>query len=92
MKELKIAMGIDQSFPDLELNRVGEVPLFQQVYQRLRDLILRGELASGTRLPSSRQLAQREQVARVTIMEAYEQLQAEGYVTSRQGAGTFVVR
>ena len=83
-------MGIDTSFPDLELNKVDEIPLFQQVYQRLRDLILHGELAAGTQLPSSRWLAQREQVARVTVMAAYEQLAAEGYAISRRGAGTFV--
>ncbi|MEJ2746459.1 MAG: PLP-dependent aminotransferase family protein, partial [Anaerolineae bacterium] len=48
------------------------------------------DLTPGTRLPASRQLAKRNQVARVTVTQAYEQLQAEGFVESRVGAGTFV--
>ena len=53
-------------------------------------MILSGELHPGSRLPPSRQLAKREKVGRVTIMQAYEQLQVEGFVISRRGAGTFV--
>lgn len=72
------------------LDKSSDTPLFQQVYQQLRDRILHGDLPPGTKLPPSRMLAKEEQVARVTIMQAYEQLQAEGYVVSKRGAGTFV--
>ncbi len=74
----------------LSLDKSLGTPLFQQVYQQLREAILHGELAPGSRLPASRALARREQVARVTIMQAYEQLQAEGYIVSRRGSGTYV--
>ena len=83
-------MPIKTTIPNLNLNKEDDTPLFQQAYQQLRDMILHGQLLPGSRLPASRTLARQEQVARVTIMQAYEQLLAEGYVTSRQGAGTFV--
>ncbi len=76
----------------LNLDESKDTPLFRQAYQQLREMILHGKLAPGARLPASRQLAHRSQVARVTIMQAYEQLQAEGFVTSRRGAGTFVAK
>jgi GntR family transcriptional regulator/MocR family aminotransferase len=68
----------------------GATPLSRQVYEQLRDLILAGELAPGTRLPASRRLAADYSLARVTVSAAYEQLQAEGYVAARVGAGTYV--
>lgn len=63
---------------------------YKQVYRRLREAILTGELISGVRLPSTRILAGEAGVARVTISRAYEQLAAEGFVESRVGAGTYV--
>ena len=74
----------------LELDDSSQVPLFRQVYEQLRALILSGEIPAGSRLPASRKLAQRHKVARVTITAAMEQLAAEGYVISRVGAGTYV--
>src|SRR5215813_8047799 len=64
--------------------------LQQQVYQGVRRGILEGVLAPGTRLPSSRTLAEDLQVSRTTTLLAYEQLIAEGYLASRHGSGTFV--
>lgn len=68
----------------------SQEPAYLQIYRRLRELILRGELADGTRLPSSRILAKEIGVARVTILQAYTQLEAEGLVQARRGAGTIV--
>lgn len=65
-------------------------PLYQQIVAALRAQISSGALAIGTRLPSSRALAQDLGVARSTVVNAYEQLTAEGYVESRRGAGIFV--
>ena len=56
----------------------------------LRAAIRSGRLAAGTRLPSSRALADDLGLARTTVMEAYSQLQAEGYLVTRRGAGTWV--
>lgn len=74
----------------LSLDESAPLPLYQQIYQQIRELILQGVLQPGWRLPSSRNLAQQMGVGRVTITTAYEQLLAEGYVRSHTGAGTFV--
>lgn len=56
----------------------------------LRDAVRSGRLAPGTRLPSSRELAADLGVSRGLVTDAYAQLTAEGYLTSRQGSGTRV--
>ncbi len=76
--------------PLLHLQKDSLLPLYWQVYQQIRKAILGGTLLPGERLPSSRQLSQANQIARITVTQAYEQLQAEGYIVSRVGAGTFV--
>jgi GntR family transcriptional regulator/MocR family aminotransferase len=65
-------------------------PFYQQIYRSLRESILRGELPRGARLPATRALAQDAGVSRNTILLAYDQLRAEGYVEGRVGAGTYV--
>lgn len=62
----------------------------QGLYGALRDAILAGRLAPGARLPASRSLAAALGVARGTVVGAYEQLVAEGYLTARIGDGTRV--
>src|SRR5258706_12722158 len=64
--------------------------LQQQIYDAVRVAILGGTLAPGTRLPSSRALAEDLSVSRTTTLLAYEQLLAEGYLAARRGSGTFV--
>ena len=73
----------------LPLQRDGE-PMFRQIYAGLRDAVLTGKLASGERLPSSRELADQLHVSRTVVLLAYDQLLAEGYVNGRRGAGTYV--
>ena len=58
---------------------------------QLRAKIENGELAPNTRLPASRVLAQKLGVNRITIVNAYAELEIEGLVVSRVGSGTFVV-
>lgn len=65
-------------------------PAYRQIYRQLRRMILVGELSAGTRMPATRRLAEQVGVARITIVQAYEQLEAEGFVETRTGAGTFV--
>ncbi|WGS20383.1 winged helix-turn-helix domain-containing protein [Bradyrhizobium sp. ISRA463] len=62
----------------------------RQIAQALRAAIAKGELKAGELLPSTRALATSLRVARGTVVEAFEQLQAEGYLESRVGAGTRV--
>ncbi|WP_323777219.1 PLP-dependent aminotransferase family protein [Leisingera sp.] len=65
-------------------------PLYLQIVTALRRRISDGSLGIGTRLPSSRALAQDLGVARSTVVTAYDQLVAEGFAGTRRGAGIFV--
>ncbi len=78
--------------PDLfiDLDRSRPRGLRAQVEDGLRSAIRSGRLAPGTRLPSSRALAADLDVTRGVVVDAYEQLAAEGYVSSVQGSGTIV--
>ncbi|MBD9515168.1 MULTISPECIES: PLP-dependent aminotransferase family protein [Pseudomonadaceae] len=65
-------------------------PLGVQLFQALRERILDGRLAARSRLPASRDLASSLGVSRNTVVRAYEQLYAEGYIEGRTGDGTYV--
>lgn len=64
--------------------------LQNQIRQKLVDGILNGAFAPGMKLPSSRRLAAQLDVARNTVVAAYQQLIADGYLVSRQRSGIFV--
>jgi GntR family transcriptional regulator/MocR family aminotransferase len=74
----------------LRLDARSSAGLQTQVYAGVRRAILDGVVAPGTRLSSSRALALDLGVSRATTLLAYEQLLAEGYLTTRPGSGTFV--
>jgi GntR family transcriptional regulator/MocR family aminotransferase len=77
----------------LELFRpltAGDIPLYRQLYEEIRDAVLSGRLAAGTALPSSRELARQLGVGRSTVMLSYEMLIDEGYLDGRERSGTFV--
>jgi GntR family transcriptional regulator/MocR family aminotransferase len=76
----------------LPLDRASPVPLHRQVYAGIRDSILSGRLPAGTRVPSTRYLAQYLAVSRTTTLIAFDQLVAEGYLLGTVGSGTFVAR
>jgi len=74
------------------LDRDSPVPLLRQLYLELRRAILAGAIPPGGRLPPTRALAARLGVARNSVVAAYEQLLAEGFIEGRVGAGSFVSR
>ena len=74
----------------VSLDRDGALPLHRQLFDALRQAILAGRLRPGTRLPSTRVMASDLGVARNTVMAAFEQLVAEGYLQARVGSGTTV--
>jgi GntR family transcriptional regulator/MocR family aminotransferase len=73
----------------LQLDGTGR--LYQQVCRALRGEILSGRLASGERVPSTREIANLLNISRNTAVMAYEQLLAEGYIKARLGAAGTVV-
>ncbi|MBV9523216.1 MAG: PLP-dependent aminotransferase family protein [Alphaproteobacteria bacterium] len=74
----------------LGLDPIAAQPLHRQLYGQLRAAILAGRLRPGARIPSSRLLAAELGCARGTILLAFDQLHAEGYLRSTGGSGTFV--
>jgi DNA-binding transcriptional MocR family regulator len=82
---------IGDHLPDLQL-RIDRASggLADQVAAELRTAIRSGRLAGGVRLPASRDLARDLGTSRGVVVEAYEQLVAEGFLVSRQGSGTRV--
>src|SRR6266699_2079802 len=76
----------------IALDRSSGMPLYRQICQRLREAILSGELAEGTRLPTERALASELGVNRTTVMNAYNELASEGLIEGHVGRGTLVRR
>jgi GntR family transcriptional regulator / MocR family aminotransferase len=74
----------------IAIDRKGESPIYRQIYDALRAMILDRRLEAGFQLPSTRALAIELKVSRIPVLNAYAQLLAEGYIESRSGAGTFV--
>lgn len=80
---------------DLLLIRLQEETatlLHKRLYHAIRRSILDGSLPPLSRLPATRDLASELAISRNTILSCYGQLQAEGYVSSRSGSGTFVAQ
>jgi GntR family transcriptional regulator/MocR family aminotransferase len=77
-------------FPPLGLDFESPVPVYRQIYENLREAILSGRLARGAQLPSTRTLAAGLGVSRTTVVVAFRQLHAEGYLEGRVGSGTYV--
>jgi GntR family transcriptional regulator/MocR family aminotransferase len=75
----------------IPLDRQSKVPLYRQIEAFLRQGILSGSLAPGTRLPATRQLARDLGINRLTVENAYAELQADGLVEGRVGSGTYVL-
>ncbi|HEX3866276.1 MAG TPA: GntR family transcriptional regulator [Gemmatimonadaceae bacterium] len=66
-------------------------PLYAQISARLRVAIAAGELCPGDALPSVRQLASQLRINPATVVQAYRELEGEGLVSTKHGAGTFVL-
>ena len=88
MRDQPLALPFDPAGIVLDRGR----GLSLQLYQALRARVLDGRLSSGTRLPASRDLAKVLALSRNSVMRAYDQLYAEGYIETRVGDGTYVSR
>lgn len=88
MRDQPLALPFDPAGIVLDRRR----GLSLQLYQALRARVLDGRLSSGTRLPASRDLAKVLALSRNSVVRAYDQLYAEGYIESRVGDGTYVSR
>src|SRR6516164_2443023 len=76
--------------PAIAIDRTSARPLYRQIYEGYREAIVERRLRPGQRLPSTRGLASELEISRVPVLNAFDQLLAEGYLESRVGAGTYV--
>ena len=76
----------------ITLNYRDARPIYEQVRDGLRALIVSGAITDGEKLPSVRQLAGQLAINPNTIQRAYNELEAEGYAASVPGKGSFAVR
>jgi GntR family transcriptional regulator/MocR family aminotransferase len=74
----------------IQLDEESSVSLYQQLYDAIRQGVLNGDLKAGARLPSHRDMADLLTVSRNTVVNALDQLVAEGYLVTRPRAGTYV--
>lgn len=72
------------------VDKQAVVPLYHQVFERLRDGIISGTYSAGDRLPSEREICEAFGVSRITAQKAFERLAQEGLVIRRRGIGSLV--
>ncbi len=90
MGEMKVAVEALQAGLVLDLQQNPGMPMNKRLYRLLRQRILLGDLPAGAKLPATRQLADALNIARNTVLFAFEQLQVEGFVETRTGDGTYI--
>ena len=78
------------AFFEINVDVKSALPVYEQVKRAIKRAVLSGRLAEGQKLMSLRELAQKLQVNPNTIIKIYTQLEVEGYIYSRPGAGYFV--
>jgi len=79
-------------FPAIQLAYRTKTPMYRQLYDWFRRAIIDGQMRPGQRVPSTRGLAAELKISRIPVLNAYEQLLAEGYFETFVGAGTCVAR
>lgn len=73
------------------ISNSSDLPIYAQIKEQVKEQILSGELEEDEMLPSLRQLAKDLKISVLTTTRAYNELEEEGFITSRQGKGFFVM-
>lgn len=68
----------------------SQVPIYEQIQNQIKELVLTGKLRPGEALPSMRLMAKDLKVSLITVRRAYEELEREGVITTLHGRGCFV--
>ena len=76
--------------PPIAIDHRSRIPMYRQLYDWFRKAVIDGQLRPGHRVPSTRSLASEVNISRIPVLQAYEQLLAEGYFETFVGAGTCV--
>ena len=75
---------------DLIITNNSDSPIYEQIKEQIKAMILNGSLKEGEALPSMRLLAKELRISIITTKRAYEELDSEGYIESYTGKGSFV--
>ncbi|MBQ1849488.1 MAG: GntR family transcriptional regulator [Lachnospiraceae bacterium] len=75
---------------DIILSNSSNDPIYLQIVNQIKAMIISGELAEGEALPSMRNLAMQMRISVITTKRAYEELEREGFIESYTGKGSFV--
>ncbi len=75
---------------DIIISNSSSKPIYEQITSQMKDLILSGQLAEGQQLPSIRALAGDLRISVITTKRAYADLEAQGFIETVQGKGSFV--
>lgn len=76
----------------IRLSKDSREPIYHQIEKQLKALIAGGHLAAGTALPSIRAMSKDLEISVITIRRAYQDLEAQGFIQTAQGKGTFVAK
>ncbi|NMB96024.1 MAG: GntR family transcriptional regulator [Clostridiaceae bacterium] len=72
------------------ISNSSDKPIYEQIAEQIKNLIINGELTEGELMPSIRSLAKELQISVITTKRAYEELERDGYIVSVQGKGSYV--
>ena len=75
---------------EVVISNSSDKPIYEQIVSQMRDAILTGELDQGEALPSIRSLANDLRISAITTKRAYAELEAQGFIDTVQGKGSFV--
>ena len=75
---------------EIFLSNAGQEPIYAQIARQIKQQILSGQLRAGEPLPSIRLLAKELRISVITTKRAYEELEADGFIVTQAGRGSFV--
>lgn len=75
---------------DIIISNASGTPIYKQIIEQIKGIILDGVLTEGEALPSMRLLAQQLRISVITTKRAYEELERQGFIESYAGKGSFV--
>ena len=75
---------------EILLSNAGQEPIYAQIARQIKQQILSGQLRAGEPLPSIRLLAKELRISVITTKRAYEELEADGFIVTQAGRGSFV--
>ncbi len=72
------------------ISNSGDKPIYEQITDQIKNMIMNGQLKEGMSLPSMRTLAKELRISVITTKRAYEELEREGFIVTMVGKGSFV--